>query len=278
MKPVKVVYAQQMAAALLDHISPSSLKPKLLVEHLLERGYRLELSEPPALSREQLAVAHLRAYVDEVLDCAEPNGFGNRDPDIAATLPYTNGSMYLAAQLALQHGMAASFTSGFHHAHYDRGGGFCTFNGLMVTALLLHREQRVRRVMILDLDYHYGDGTQQIINLLGVDWIRHETFGRVFHDGETYLQALGRVDWSELDLVIYQAGADVHVEDPLGGVLTTKQMERRDRTVFETAHRVGVPIAWNLAGGYRRDAQGTIFQVLTLHEQTFRIASEVYGG
>ena len=78
-----------------------------------------------------------------------------------------------------------------------------------------------------------------------------------------------------MDLILYQAGADVHKDDPLGGVLSTEQMACRDRMVFEGARACRLPLAWNLAGGYQRDEEGTILPVLRLHEQTYRIALSV---
>jgi acetoin utilization deacetylase AcuC-like enzyme len=279
---MRVVYSEQMVAQLMGHFSPSSFKPRLLLKHLQDLGLPLELHDPIGVSRADLGLAHHPDYVDEILDCCENNGFGNKDPDVARTLPFTTGSLYRAGQLALEFGMAASFSSGFHHAHYDSGGGFCTFNGLVVAARLLHREG-VRRVLILDLDYHYGDGTDQIIANLELDFIRHETFG--MHYGERsqadeYLAALDDVLASlsvdPVDLILYQAGADVHVDDPLGGLLTSEQMAIRDRRVFEAAKRLQIPIAWNLAGGYQRDQNQTILPVLRLHEETYRVAEEIY--
>ena len=280
---MRVVYGEKMVADQLHHISPSSYKPRLLVAHLRQLGLPLELHEPVAVSREDLCLAHHPEYVNNVLDCIEENGFGNKDPDVAATLPYTSGSFYQACLLALQHGMAASFTSGFHHARYSNGGGFCTFNGLMVAARRLFMEQKVKRLLILDLDYHYGDGTDDILNTLQVDYVRHETFGDRFKrtaQAVDYLQSLERIldSLEPVDLVLYQAGADVHIDDPLGGLLTTEQMARRDRLVFTATHRLGLPVAWNLAGGYRRDENDTILPVLKLHEQTYRIALEIYAG
>jgi len=83
-------------------------------------------------------------------------------------------------------------------------------------------------VFIVDGDQHWGDGTQDIIERHGLRWIRP------FHGPRTnakdYFKAL-RSCWSEIeraDLVIYQAGADIHVRDPLGGILTTAQMRERD--------------------------------------------------
>jgi len=79
------------------------------------------------------------------------------------------------------------------------------------------------------------------------------------------------------DVILYQAGADPHVNDPLGGWLDDAQLQRRDELVFATAKELGVPIVWNLAGGYQRDAHGGIAPVLAIHAATARAAIEVYG-
>ena len=75
------------------------------------------------------------------------------------------------------------------------------------------------------------------------------------------------------DIVLYQAGADPHVDDPFGGYLTTSQMRRRDKLVFETANKLGVPLVWNLAGGY----QQPIDKVLELHNNTLEECIRAYG-
>lgn len=278
MKTMPVVYGEEMVAPPKSY-SPSSLKPQLLVNHLRSLGYPMHIQEPVGLAVSDLCLAHAREYVEAVLACRAPNGFGNQDAETSATFPYTSGSLYRAACLALENGLAASFSSGFHHAGYNHGGGFCTFNGLVIVARRLFLEQRVKRVLILDADYHYGDGTDDILSRLPLDFVRHETLGRDYYrpeQAEDYLLALRAILDSlreePVDLILYQAGADVHIDDPLGGVLSTEQMARRDQIVFESARRLGIPLAWNLAGGYQRDDNGSILPVLRLHEQTYQIA------
>jgi acetoin utilization deacetylase AcuC-like enzyme len=162
--------------------------------------------------------------------------------------------------------------SGFHHANYASAGGFCTFNGLMVTAARLLAEDKVRRIMILDCDMHYGNGTDDIIGRLELGRrVENVTFGRWFTtpaQAERYLEHLERetARFHDFDLVLYQAGADVHIDDPLGGVLTSEQMRLRDEAVFRAAKLAGVPLAWNLAGGY----QQPLSKVIDLHVQTMR--------
>src|SRR5205823_5644798 len=96
---------------------------------------------------------------------------------------------------------------------------FCTFNGLMVAALSLLRAKKVRRVLILDLDQHFGNGTEEIKGILGIQKeIINATFGRWYDNpsqADQYLERL-RVAISQFpkfDLVLYQAGADLHVDD-----------------------------------------------------------------
>lgn len=78
------------------------------------------------------------------------------------------------------------------------------------------------------------------------------------------------------DLVLYQAGADTHVDDPMGGLLTTEQMRERDRGVFAATRALGIPVAWNLAGGYQVEPDGSIPRVIALHLNTFEEALRVW--
>jgi acetoin utilization deacetylase AcuC-like enzyme len=76
--------------------------------------------------------------------------------------------MIAAARASLTDGCACAPVSGFHHAHYDTAGGYCAFNGLEITAQKLRADGEVQRVLIVDCDMHYGDGTDQILKHLGV--------------------------------------------------------------------------------------------------------------
>lgn len=251
--------------------SPSASKPRQVVERWQARGFPIEVLVPRRVTADDLALAHDWRYVDDVLALRAPNGFGNRSASVARSLPWTSGSMLSAALAALDSRLVACAPcSGFHHARYDEGAGFCTFNGLMVAALKLRALGRVARVGILDCDQHYGDGTDDIIDRKGArGWIRHVTAMRGYRrEAKAFLAALpGLVEsFRDCDVVLYQAGADPHVDDPLGGFLDDDQLADRDRTVFREARRLGIPIAWNLAGGY----QDPLDNVLDIHDRTMR--------
>jgi acetoin utilization deacetylase AcuC-like enzyme len=276
---ILVFYSEHMLAES-GSFSPSAGKPREVLEAWQKAGFPIAVQHFAPASELDLCLAHDPAYVRGILDCTVPNGFGNTSQEVAASLPYTTGAMTAAARASLSFGCACAPVSGFHHAYYDSGGGFCTFNGLVITALKLLAELAVQRVLILDCDMHYGDGTDQILERLAVgESIINETFGRWFNQpsqGSGYLQRLRETvaHFDSYDLVLYQAGADVHVDDPLGGVLTTEQLIERDRIVFEAACASGTPVAWNLAGGYQKP----LAKIIELHVNTMRECVRGFGA
>lgn len=278
---VPVFFRPEMVAEAASY-SPSAGKPTQVVADWQAHALSMDIRSFDPVDEATLALAHDADYVRGVLALALPNGFGNRRPDVAASLPYTNGAMLAAAREAIANRrVACAPVSGFHHACHGHADGFCTFNGLMVTALALKRDRQVDRVAILDLDHHWGNGTEDIVAKLGIDWIRHETPGGQ-HPGRAdagpYLARLDGLvgSFKDCDLLLYQAGADAHIKDPLGGWMTSDQLEERDRIVFETAAKIGLPVAWNLAGGYQVDAEGGIAPVLEIHRRTMRACVKAF--
>jgi acetoin utilization deacetylase AcuC-like enzyme len=244
----------------------------------------IDVREFDPIDPSDLMLAHDADYVKGVLDGSKPTGFGMASRAIAGSLLYTNGSMLAAARHACSGGarIVCSPTSGFHHAGWSSGGGYCTFNGLVVTALKLMGDGAADRVAILDLDMHYGNGTDDILKRLKTDRIAHHTAGRHFFKPEqarpfldrlpSVIKDLCRGKIGPVDVVLYQAGADPHNDDPLGGWLTSAQLRERDALVFETCIGLGVPLAWNLAGGYQTDSAGGIAPVLAIHRATMEEA------
>lgn len=280
MKNIPVIYCSEMSAHT-NSFSPSADKPRQAVADWAQHGLPITLIGPEPIEVKDLYRAHDPQHVDFILAGEKPNGFGNRDKAVADSLLYTTGAMFDAARLARANGkVACAPVSGFHHAGYGFAGGFCTFNGLMVTLYKLRDYGLIQRATILDLDMHYGNGTQDIIALLGSrDWITHYSEAPSADQAEAWLQQLPELVAALLykaDILLYQAGADSHIDDPLGGYLTTEQMRRRDRIVFETCKRLGIPVAWCLAGGYQRDEKGSIEPVLALHRATMEECAAVF--
>lgn len=264
--------------------SPSASKPAEVVASWLAAGLPLELRSPAPASPEELSAAHEPGFVRALLAGEIYNGFGNRSLAVARSLPYTSGAMLAAGRAAvLGRTAVAAPCSGFHHAGWARAADYCSFNGLMVTAAVLRAEGLVARVGILDCDQHFGDGTAEIIDRLGAaGWVQHFTAGarhRSAAQARPFLRELPALvrSFHGCDLLLYQAGADPHVRDPLGGWLETEQLAERDAIVFEVARELGLPVAWNLAGGYQRDDGGTIAPVLEIHLNTAQAWARAQG-
>lgn len=280
---IPVFYSPQMVADS-ECFSPSAAKPAKVVASWQEK-FPVQVIAPTPVTLEEIARAHDPDWMLRVLKGEADNGFSNRSLVVAESLPYTSGAMLSAARHAVQTGkVAAAPCSGFHHAEHARAMGYCTFNGLMIAALAL-RAEGVKRVGILDLDMHYGNGTDDILKRVGnLDgWCKHFTAGYEIErpDQAEYffnawlpeaLQAL-----SSCDVVLFQAGADPHIMDPYGGWLETEELRKRDAMVFDAMSAAKVPVAWNLAGGYQVKADGSIPAVLEIHDNTMRECVRVYG-
>lgn len=274
MTRLAVFYTPKMVADS-GSMSPSAAKPAQVVAHWLACGLAIDVIEPTPVTVDDLARVHVRGWVEDVLAGRAANGFYNHSPAVAATLVHTNGSMLSAARHAIAHRtIAAAPCSGFHHAG-PRAGAFCTFNGLVVAACALRAEGLAKRIGIVDLDMHYGDGTDRMIAEHHLDFIDHFTAGADFTDAHQaplfFEQLPDRLRaMRDCDVILYQAGADPHIDDPLGGWLTTAELLRRDEIVFREF--AGIPVAWNLAGGYQVEPDGSIPKILEIHENTARAA------
>jgi acetoin utilization deacetylase AcuC-like enzyme len=153
----------------------------------------------------------------------------------------------------------------------------------MIAVMRLLDEKAVQNVLIVDGDAHDGDGTRNIIRRMHVgpqvtnhDRVSFDRFTRPhwnLHEWLVYFDNLLR--GSRAGIIMYQAGADAWEYDPLGaGYLSKEALATRDRALFIAAKDRGIPLVWNLAGGYADPMQDTI----DIHLQTLAISDEVYYG
>ena len=272
---MKVFFDSRQSVKSNDSFSPSAQKSGELAKQWKDRQLPVSIEPFRPAARRDLYRVHDRSYVDGVLDLQRANGYGNKSEAVAKSLPWVVGSFLSAVKHSIETGENSwSLTSGAHHAHYTHGGGFCTFNFLMLGALLAV-EMGSRRTVLLDFDRHDPDGCRDIQERIEVQSLEIYSFGeqpiRNVSDSERWLAnlpstLLGLCDGA--DLILYNAGVDPAETDPLGGVMTKDQMRRRDRLVFETALAFDAPVSVSLAGGYSKDADGSIQPTLDLHTQT----------
>ena len=261
---LKISYRKEQSTLANKSFSPSAQKPEKLISAIESSGVEHQFIDFPPLTAELLSETHSKEYVTGLLNCTISNGFGNRSSDVAKSLPYTTGSFVAAGLEAFRSkSCVLSPTSGFHHAHYNHGGGFCSLNGIIVAAQELLKAG-VKKMAIIDLDNHYGDGTESLIakhNLRSK--IDHYTFGGdsvTEATAEQWLSYLPRLleKYKESEIWLVQLGADPYIFDELGGRLTMDQLYRRDKILFETAKKYRIPVAWNLAGGYAKKFEDVI--------------------
>lgn len=250
-------------------------KAKWVADSLIESPIRdIVLEAPQPVSHAQLALVHDADYIravqtGEPRTLAESQGF-SWDPEVWQMAVASNGGVVAAALTALEHGVAGSLTSGLHHARRERGEGFCTFNGLAIAAHVA-LSAGARSVLILDLDAHFGGGTQSLIvhdpRIWQVDVstsdfdqypVTERTWPSIVRDCSEYLPTIER-RLKELeqyaprfDLCLYNAGMDPYEQCPMGGLsgITKEMLDRRERMVFDWRRVRQLPVAFALAGGY----------------------------
>jgi acetoin utilization deacetylase AcuC-like enzyme len=235
--------------------------------------------EPVPFTDADFKLAHQTGYVDDVLSLKRSNGFGTRSESINQALTFSNASLWDAARHVLdQGGLACSVSQGFHHASFDSSFGYCTFNGLVITARKA-LVSGVSKVLIIDGDAHYGDGTDSCIAALGLGKrVINITRDHGIGDAQKGLDVDGWRRFTEAlihrhtpGLVIYQAGADAWIDDPYGcGYLSFDELGWRDLGIFDACLRHQIPAVWNLAGGYTEPMDMTV----NIHLQTLRMSDQ----
>lgn len=223
---------------------------------------------------------HTVAYADQVERSAVDPAIERRigfpvTPRVTRRSLLSVGGTLAAARAARATGFAANVAGGSHHAMPDGGAGYCVLNDLAIATATLLAEGAARRILILDLDVHQGDGTAVCLARLdgafpfSIHAARNFPVRKVagwrdlaLADGtgdDAYLSALaaelpGLFAGARPDLVLVQAGVDPHAADRLGRLaLTDAGLLARDRLVRAACLAAGVPFAATLGGGYDRD-------------------------
>jgi acetoin utilization deacetylase AcuC-like enzyme len=276
-------------------------KYRLLREALLTHGLVTpqQLLPAPGVGRADLLRVHTHAYVHGLeSNTLEPKlarliGLPMGEELFQRSLASVGGFVQSTLQ-ALESGFGAQLAGGTHHAFADRGEGFCVFNDFAVAALKLLGEGLARRILILDLDVHQGNGTSAILGgrqdvfIVSLHGERNYPFRKVAShwdvplpagvEDAVYLRALDEVLEQlrprPFDMLFYQAGVDVLEHDSLGTFkLSFDGVRERDRRVFEFARLKNLPIAMAIGGGYARPIHHTI----QAHVGTFEMARRVLG-
>ena len=195
---------------------------------------------------------------------------------------------------SLKNGISMNIAGGTHHAFYDRGEAFCMLNDQAIAAKYLINKKLVKKIMIIDLDVHQGNGTASIFNK------NKEVFTISFHgkknypfrkeksdidvefddntDDQFYLNKLknlipNSIDNFKPDFIFYLSGVDVLNNDKLGRLsLSIDGCKERDKFILELCNKNSIPVQVSMGGGYSE----LLKNIIEAHSNTFRLAQEIY--
>ncbi|AHM58951.1 deacetylase [Flammeovirgaceae bacterium 311] len=298
---LKIAWAANYAHPLpASHRFPM-LKYELLPQQLLYEGTVREENffEPGLLTSRYIVTIHEEGYFQKLKNLTlnrsevRKTGFPLSEQLVERELTIMNGTLQ-AALFAFQYGIAMNIAGGTHHAFTNRGEGFCLLNDIAIAANYLLQYKLCKKILVVDLDVHQGNGTAQIF--------RHEP--RVFtfsmhgaknyplHKEESdldvplpdglqdaaYLYLLDQhlpqlFDTFEPEFVFYQSGVDVLNTDKLGRLgLSLQGCRQRDERVLQLCRQHRVPLMCSMGGGY----SPKITNIVEAHANTFRLAQHIY--
>ena len=255
--------------------------------------------KPKPANRDQIHLVHTKSYVDKI----ESGNLSKSEKNILG-LPWSkellkrayldiNGTL-TAAKLALKHSIACHLAGGTHHAHANFGSGFCVFNDIAFAAKNLIHEYICKKVLIIDCDVHQGDGTASIcsdepdiytcsmhaknnfpLEKINSDYdipLEDEISNEEYMNKIIYMLDICNREISP-DLVIYDAGVDVHQNDKLGRLkINSETIMKRDLAILDYFKQKSIPICTVIGGGYSEDRN----ELAKRHTIIFNAAHRIY--
>ena len=295
---VPVVYHDRYSAELPSSHRFPMAKFKLLHQFLLSEKLieTKQIHTPLSIPRRDLECIHPRHY-HENFSRNQLSRQDQRRIGLPATHPLVQrtwlaiGGTLMTARLALRHGLACHLAGGTHHAHSSFGSGFCIFNDCAVAARVLLNNEEVKRILIVDLDVHQGDGSaacfqkEPRVITLSVHAASNFPLRKVAGDvdipladdtgDDEYLDAISdripdMLDRIHPQLVLYNAGVDPHRNDRLGHLsLSDEGLQKRDRLVLDACLRRSIAVATVIGGGY-----DSLIPLVMRHAIVIRAAAE----
>ncbi|MFD0796210.1 histone deacetylase [Maribacter chungangensis] len=277
------------------------LKYELLPKQLLYEG-TCEIHnffEPEIPNDKYIVAVHDPEYFYDLLNIKIPPkearkiGFPLTEDLVERERIIADGTMK-GCEFALQHGVAMNIAGGTHHAYTDRGEAFCMLNDQAIGARYLQVQKLAKKILIVDLDVHQGNGTAEIFRddasvfTFSMHGASNYPFKKERSDldiplkkgtsDKEYLSILKNtlpklIQEEQPDFIFYLCGVDVIATDKLGTLgLTVEGCKERDRFVLETCQKLGIPVQCSMGGGYSPD----IKTIVDAHANTFRLAQEIF--
>ena len=268
-----------------------------LANLLIEEGVVKKFHIPKKCSISTMKTSHSLEYINHIknktldLKLQKKIGFPINDSVVRRSFVATGGTV-LASKLALDSKVACNTAGGSHHATFDCGAGYCVFNDVAVAANYLKNKGYTKKILIIDLDVHQGNGNSEIFkndkNVLTFSMHCASNYPakksksdidielRDYMEDKEYLNILHK-NLSELnkdrfDFVFYVAGVDIHFEDRLGKLkITDEGVNKRDQIVIENFYSKNTPLCGVLGGGYNKSFEKLIELHSMLHKNCAKI-------
>ncbi len=258
----------------------------------------VRLSSPKSSTLADARRVHSEIYL-QTLQTGQPVATANSskinwDSGVLPMALSACGGMLAAGKSARRDGVAGCLASGFHHAKRDRGDGFCTLNGLAITAHAMAEGNR-DHILVLDLDAHCGGGTHSLIQnhprlwQLDVSVMPYDDYHpgercikETVDDARQYLKTVWRclqqaeAEWPMFSVCLYNAGMDIHQNCEIGGLAGMDEfiITLREEMVFQWCRERGIPIAYAMAGGYTGGKMSRA-RLVDLHRLTLICAGKI---
>ena len=268
-----------------------------LANYLIKNKIVKKFHKPYPCSDETLKRAHSEKYIKDIknktLDESgvKKIGFPLVDSVVQRSLVATGGTV-LAAKLAISNRLACNTAGGSHHATFDSGAGYCVFNDVAVAAQYLLDRGLAKKILIVDLDVHQGNGNSDIFknNKSVFTFSMHSKSNypakKSISDLDVELEdniedleytnslksCLDQLNKEKFDFVFYIAGVDVHFNDRLGKLkISDEGIKTRDEIVIENFFSKNIPLCGVLGGGYNKDFN----KLVELHSYLHQVCAEL---
>ena len=250
-----------------------------LAKHLKDFKIVNNFHIPKECSIQTMSSSHSLEYINHIknktlnLQAQKKIGFPINDSVVRRSFVATGGTV-LASKMALDTRLACNTAGGSHHATFNYGAGYCVFNDVAVAANYLKNKGYAKKILILDLDVHQGNGNSEIFrndkdvltfsmhcasnypakkSKSDIDVSLEDNM-----EDKNYINILSKnikkLNNIKFDFVFYIAGVDIHFNDRLGKLnITDDGVNKRDQIVIENFHSKKIPLCGVLGGGYNKD-------------------------
>lgn len=276
-------------------------KYELLPKQLLHEGTcgQENFFEPVVPEDDPILAVHDATYFQRLKDLSldpravRKTGFPISEELVKRELIISEGTMR-CCHFSLQHGISFNIAGGTHHAYSDHGEAFCLLNDQAIAARYLQHKKLAKKILIVDLDVHQGNGTADIFKddhsvfTFSMHGTSNYPFKKEKSDldievpdatGDTgYLNILQStlpklISEQKPDFIFYLSGVDILETDKLGRLsCSVAGCKERDRFVLEICQNYHIPVQCSMGGGYSPQ----IRTIIEAHANTYRLAQQIF--